>query len=88
MHHRRVGSRHAISERLGAVCGGDACGIEQILDAVRDAVQRTTISAGGNFRIGLFRPLECDFLREGNDRPQLRIELRDPLQIDVRQAFG
>ena len=43
---------------------------------------------GGDFRVGLPRLRERDVPRERDDAAQLRIELLDPLQIDVRQPLG
>ena len=45
----------AIAERLGAVGGGDAGGIEQIFCAPGNAVQRSAILSGGNFLVGVLR---------------------------------
>ena len=50
-----VGGRDAIPERLRAVGRRDAGGVEQILHAVRNAVQRTAILPGGDLRVGLLR---------------------------------
>ena len=54
-HDGGVCGRDAVPERLRAVRRRDAGGVEQILDAVRDAVQRAAILARGDFRVGLFR---------------------------------
>ena len=44
---------HPVAEGLSAVGRGDARGIQQILAAPRDAVQRAAIVAGGDLLVGL-----------------------------------
>ena len=43
---------HAVAERLGAVRGGDVFRVEQILHAVRDAVQRAAVFARRDLGVG------------------------------------
>ena len=86
--HRGIFGRYAILERLGAPGGGDAGGIEQILHAIGNAVQRPTIVAGSNFLIGFFGLRQCMVGGERDDATQLRIETLDALEIDARKPLG
>ena len=85
---RGVGSRHAVPEWLRSVGRRDARRVEQVLDAVRNAVKRATILPRRNFRVRLLRLRERHVLRERDDAAELRIELLDPAQVDVRQPLG
>ena len=67
-HDRGVRRRHAIAERLGAVGRRDVLRVEQILHAVRDAVQRTAVLAGGDLGVGLLRARERVVPRDRDDR--------------------
>jgi hypothetical protein len=51
-------------------------------------MQRPAISSSGDFRVGLLRLRERGVFRERNDGTELRFELLDPAQVDVRQALG
>ena len=75
--------RDAIAERLGAVGGRDAGGIEQIFAAPGDAVQRAAIFAGGDFDVGLFGLRERQVARQRDDAAQLGIEALEALEINV-----
>ena len=44
----------AVAERLGAVGGGDAGGVEKVFRAPGNSVQRAAIFSGGDFLVGLF----------------------------------
>ncbi len=77
---------HAIAIRLRAVGGGNAGGIEQVLRAPWNAVQRTTIFARGNLLVGLPRLLEGVVARERDDAAQLGIEAFEAMQIDLPSA--
>ena len=52
---RRVGVGHAIAKRLGALRRRDARGVEQVLHAIRNAVQRTAVPARGDLGVGRAR---------------------------------
>ena len=52
---RGVGGRHAVPVRLRTIRRGDAGRVEQILDAIRDAMQRPAIASSGDFRVGFLR---------------------------------
>ena len=79
-HDHRVRSRHAIAERFGAVGGGDVLRVEQVLHAVRDAVQRAAILPGGDLGIRRFARASACSLRDRDDRAELRIEPLDATQ--------
>ena len=83
LHHRGVLRGHAIAERLGAVGGGDAGGVEQVLRAPGNAVQRAAILAGGDLLVGLPRLRQRQIARERDDAAQFGIEARDAVEIDV-----
>ena len=74
---------NAVAEGLGAVGGGDAGGVEQVLAAPGNAVQRAAIFSGGDFLVGLLRLCESEIAGEGDDAAQLGIELLDAVEIDV-----
>ena len=78
----------AIAERLRAIGGRDAGGIEKILGAPRNAVQRPAILAGRDFRVGLFGLLERQVASQRDHAAQLGIELLQPLEIDLSQPLG
>ena len=63
-------------------------GVEQVLHAVWNAVQRTAIAAGGDLGVGLLRLRQRMIRRLGDHRPQLRIERVDALQVDAREPIG
>ena len=79
---------NAIAERLRAIGGGNAGGVEKILAAPGNAVKRTAIFSGGDFCVGLFGLGEGEIAGEGDDAAELGIELLDAAQIDVREALG
>ena len=64
----------AVAEGLGAVGGGDAGGVEQVLCAPGNAVERAAIMAGGNFSVGAAGLLESVIGQEGDDAAELWIE--------------
>ena len=53
LHHRGILRGHAVAIRLGAVGGGNAGGVEKILRAPRNAMQRAAIVPGGDLAVGL-----------------------------------
>src|SRR4029078_11101823 len=77
----------AVSVRLRAIRGGNASGVEQVLDAIRSAVEWSTILAGGDLRVGAFCLGERRLPGQGDDGAKLRIELLDAFQIDRREPF-
>ena len=79
-HDRGVRGRHAVAERLGAVGRGDAGRVEQVLHAVRDAVQRTAVLPGRDLGVGLLRLRQREVRRQRDDAAQLRIERVDALR--------
>jgi hypothetical protein len=79
---------HAIAVRLGAVGGRDAGGIDQILGAPRDAVQRAAILSGGDLHVGLFGLRQRQVARERDDAAQLGVEALQAVQIDIGEALG
>ena len=82
-HDRRIILRHAIAKRLGAPRRRDAGGVEQILHAVRNAVQWAAILACRDLGVGLLRLREREVLRQRDDAAQLAVVLRDAVEIDV-----
>ena len=87
-HHRGVGGRHAIPEWLGAPCGRDVGGVEQILHAKRNAVQRAAVLALRDLGVGLFCLGQGNVARERDDAMELLVELGDSCQVDICQALG
>ena len=81
-----VGTRSLIG--LRAVGGGNAGGIQQVLRAPGNAVQRSAIMAGGNFGVGLAGLVESVFAREGDDAVQFGIKALDAANVDFSQARG
>ena len=86
--HGSVVFRNAVAERLGAIRGGNAGGVEKIFPAPGNAVQRAAVFSGGDFFVGLFGLGEREIARKRNDAAQLGIELLDAAEVDLREALG
>ena len=78
----------AILEGFGAVGRRDSRGVQEILRAPRNAMQRPAILAGGDFFVGLLGLLHGKVASQRDHTVQLGIELLQSLQIDVREALG
>src|SRR5437762_386166 len=78
----------AIAERLRTVSGGDAGGVEKILAAPGDALERAAVFSSGDFGVGFFGLRKSKIAREGDDAAEFRIELLDAIEINVREALG
>ena len=72
-----------MTEGLGAVGGGDVGGVEEILCAPGDAVERAAVVAGGDFGVGGFGLGEGVVASEGDDAVQFGVEALDAFEIDV-----
>ena len=83
LHDDGVFLRNAVAEGLGAVGGGDAGGVEQVLAAPGDAVQWAAVMSGGDLGVGLLRLFEGEVAGQGDDATQLGIELLEAVEIDV-----
>ena len=83
-----IGLRYAIAEGLRAIGGGDVGGVEQILCAPGNAVQRATIAAGGDLAIGLLGLLERMVFGERDDAAQRGIEALEAIEIDAGEPLG
>ena len=66
-HHGGVVIEHLVAERRRPPRGGDSGGGEQVLDPVRDAVQRPTPVAGGQFPLRPARLCQREVGCQGND---------------------
>ena len=53
LHNGGIFLGNAVAERLGAIRGGNASGVEKILAAPGDAVKRAAVFTSGNFCVGL-----------------------------------
>ncbi len=86
--HRRVGRRHVIlaHERPGR--RGRAFAVDQILERERNAVQRSEVAAAGDFFVSLARARQRLIGGDGDERIQLRIELRDRRQAILGDLLG
>src|SRR5205085_10087887 len=84
----RVSVRHAVLERLGPVSRRDAGGVEQVLHAVRNSVEWTTISPHRDLAVRLFGLRERRVAREGDDASQLAVIALDAIEVDLREACG
>ncbi len=74
-HHGSVFGGNAISVGLRSVGGGDAGGVEQILRAPRNAVERPAVFSGGDFLVGGLRMGKGGVARERDDTVEFGIEL-------------
>ena len=88
LYDRGIFAGHAIAERLRAVGGWNSRGVQQILAAPRDAVQRSAIFARGDFLVGLLGLLQREVARQRDDAAQLGIELLQAFQINFGQPLG
>ena len=86
LHDRGILGGHAVAIRLGAVGGGDAGGVEQVLPAPGDAVERAAVVSGGDLTVGLLRLPEGQVACERDDAAQLGIEALQPVEIDLGEA--
>src|SRR6266704_1705071 len=78
----------AVAEWLGAIVCRNSGSVEEILAAPGNAVKRPAVLAGGDFFVGPLRLREGEIARESDDAAQLRIELLDAAQVDLREALG
>ena len=88
LHYRGVPRGHASSEWLGAVGGGNAGGVHEVLGAPRDTVQWPTVFARTDLLVGLAGLRERELPREGDDAAQFRIEALKPFQIEISEPLG
>jgi hypothetical protein len=86
--HSGVAGRDAILEGLGAPGGRDALGVEEVLHAVRDAVERAAILPGADLLIGGGRLFERQALGEGHEAQQLGPVLLHAGQVHLCQVGG
>src|SRR3984957_3123373 len=87
LHDDGVFTRNAIPIGLGAIRGGNARRVEQILHAKRNPMQRPAIFSLRDFFIGLLRLFHCLIARDRNGTPQLGIESFQSLQINAREPL-
>ena len=64
---------NAIAERLGAISGGNAGGVEKVFSAPGDSVEWTAILPCRDFDVGLFGLLQGEIFRERDDAEKFRI---------------
>ena len=79
---------NAVAIGLCAIGGGNARGVEQVLSAPWNAVQRAAIVACCDFRVGLACLLKRVVARQGDDAAELRIESFEAVQVNLGQPFG
>src|SRR4029077_3610990 len=84
-HDRCVRLRNAVAERLGAPSGGDALGVEEILDDVRDGVQPTHDHARTPPRVGGIRLGQGAIAGDDGETFKLGTERFYAGEIDLRQ---
>ena len=77
--------RNAIGERLGTPAGGDAGGIQDVLGAVWDAVQRTEPGTRSEQVVRPPRLRERQRVRHRREAAQRRITPPDAVKIDLRE---
>ena len=77
----------AVAERLGAVSGGNARGVEEIFCAPGNAVQRAAILAGGDFRVGAAGLLERVVGRRVMMQRSCGSKWLDAVEIEVGEAL-
>ena len=74
LHNYGILRGHAVAIWLGAVGGGNAGGVQQILGAPRYAMQWAAIVSGGNLAVGLLGLRQRQIAGERDDAAQLGIE--------------
>ena len=79
----RVRGGDAIPKGLGAIRGGNARGVQKVLRAPWNAMQRSAILAGRDFLIGTLGLGERQFAGKRDDATQLGIELLQTRQVDA-----
>ena len=100
-HHGGVFGGNALAEDFRPAGGADARGVDQVLGAVGNAVQRAAVVPGGNLLFGAAGFTQSEIGADGNERMQFRIERLDAFQggpgefdgrdlppLDQRRDFG
>src|SRR5581483_2081969 len=95
LYNGRILQRHTILEGLGTIRGADAGGVEEVLGAPRNAVQRTAVSARGDLPVRRPRVFEREVTREGDHAAQTaipgldatKVELSQPLRLQLPRAY-
>ncbi len=82
LHNRGIFLGHSVSEGLGSIGRWDSGGVQEIFRAPRNSMERPTVFVRRDFLIRLLGLCEREFRRECNDTAQLRIGLRQSLQIN------
>src|SRR5262245_47900689 len=88
MHDSRVSGRHTIAKRFGAISRKNIFGVQQVLHAIRDAMQWTTILTGSDLGVSSLRPSQGMIVRKCDNRSDLRIESFNASEINVCESFG
>src|SRR5579883_2477184 len=78
----------AVAKRFGAVGGGNAGGVEEILAAPGNAVERSAVLAGGDFSVGLLGLLESKVFRQRDNAAEFGIVFLETVKINLREARG
>src|SRR5262249_38946266 len=88
--HRGVAGRLAVFVGLGAPGRPDALRVEQVLHAVRHAVERATPASGGDLVVGLFRGGHRLVGHQRDHAGELRVVLREagPTGGTTRVGWG
>src|ERR1700676_1108623 len=82
-HDRGVFHGDTVSKRLGAVRRGNSSGIQKVLAAPWDAMQRPAVPARGNFLIGFFGLLKRQLARQRDHTAQPGIKLLESPEIKM-----
>ncbi len=83
----RVFRRHPVPKGLSAIGRWDVLCVEQILYAVRDAVQWTSILARSDLGVGLLCARQRMVFGDRDDRANLPVESFDATEIDIRESL-
>ena len=82
---RRVGIGNPVAEGLGAPSGRDAFGVEEVLETIRNAVERAQIDARAHERVRGVRLRQGALAGHGGEALELRAERFDAGEVDLRQ---
>ena len=88
LHHRRIFFRNTVAIRLRTPGGRNVGGIEQVFNAVGNAVQRAAILPSSDLRIRLFRLRQGMVGGQGDHAAQLGIVLLQAVQINLSEPRG
>src|SRR5207248_11635601 len=79
--------RQPVPQGLSAIGSWDVLGVEQVLYAVRDAMQWTSIFARSDLGVGLLCARQRMVFGDPDDRANLSVESFDATEIDIRESL-